>query len=143
MSAELDKKIHNKVTSLCSEGDILLKDNDFEEAYEKYLSALELIPEPIEDWEATTFILSALGDLYFLSESYEQALEAFSDAVACPNGLGNPFIHLRLGQCQLEAGNENKATDELTRAYMGAGIEIFKNDDEKYLGFLKTKIAIQ
>ena len=32
------------------------------------------------------------------------------------------------------------AADELARAYMGAGTEIFENDDPKYLEFLKTKL---
>ncbi len=33
-----------------------------------------------------------------------------------------------------------KAADELTRAYIGAGIEIFMENDPKYLEFLETNI---
>lgn len=57
-------------------------------------------------------------------------------------GLGNPYIHLRLGQLYYEQENFDKAVDELTRAYMGGGLDIFIEDDPKYLDFLETKIKI-
>jgi hypothetical protein len=57
----------------------------------------------------------------------------------CPNGIGNPFIHLRLGQCQFETGNLDSAADELTSAYALEGEELFADDDPKYFEFLKTK----
>jgi hypothetical protein len=56
--------------------------------------------------------------------------------------FGNPFIHLRLGQAQLELGNEERAADELMRAFMGGGHEIFESDDQKYLDFLRTRADI-
>lgn len=34
----------------------------------------------------------------------------------------------------------DKAADEFTRAYMGAGLEIFIEDDPKYLAFLEKKL---
>lgn len=74
----------------------------------------------------------------FLQEAYEHSKAAFSDAMHCPNALGNPFIHLRLGQSQYEPGNMQRAADELARAYMGAGKDIFQEDDPKYFEFLKT-----
>lgn len=57
----------------------------------------------------------------------------------CPNAIGNPFLHLRLGQCQLELGNMDFAADELTRAYAVAGKDVFSGAD-KYLAFLKTRL---
>ncbi|ESS51127.1 hypothetical protein L665_00292 [Ralstonia solanacearum SD54] len=41
-----------------------------------------------------------------------------------------------------EQENFDKAVDELTRAYMGGGLDIFIEDDPKYLDFLETKIKI-
>lgn len=58
-------------------------------------------------------------------------------AVTGPDGLGNPFIHLRLGQCALELGDEDQAKDELIRAYMGDGPGIFEEEEPKYFEFLK------
>jgi hypothetical protein len=59
----------------------------------------------------------------------------------CTGAIGNPFLHLRLGQVQFELGNHARAADELSRSYMGAGSEIFAKDDEKYFNFLKTKVS--
>jgi hypothetical protein len=58
----------------------------------------------------------------------------------CPGAIGNPFLHLRLGQCQLELGDRKRAADELTRAYAIEGKDIFANEDRKYFAFLKTVI---
>jgi tetratricopeptide (TPR) repeat protein len=99
---------------------------------------MELLPEPKFDWEASTWLLAAIGDANFLGGHYEQAREALSDAMHCPDAIGNPFIHLRLGQAQFELGNLERAADELARAYMAAGKDIFSEDDPKYFAFLKT-----
>ena len=40
---------------------------------------------------------------------------------------------------RFELGNEPRAADELMRAYMGAGPEIFADEDPKYIEFLASK----
>jgi tetratricopeptide (TPR) repeat protein len=138
---ELNDETYANIRALCAKGDNLAESRQFELAFANYREALNLVPEPVEDWEATTWILAAIGDVYFLNDMFEKALGSFSDAVRCPGGLGNPFIHLRIGQCWFELGNRDRAVDELTRAYMGAGREIFENADPKYLQFLGTRIT--
>ncbi|MGO4701257.1 tetratricopeptide repeat protein [Dyella sp. 2RAB6] len=128
------------IERLCAEGDGLVEQGQFGEAYKSYMAALQLVPEPAEQFEATTWILAALGDLYFGAADYHQVVTVLSDAMHCPGAIGNPFLHLRLGQAQLEVGNEERAADELCRAYMGGGGEIFEEDDPKYFAFLKTRI---
>jgi tetratricopeptide (TPR) repeat protein len=136
----LDDSTHKQITELCERGDALVEEQQFEKAFYCYRDALNLVPEPAEDWEATTWILSAIGDLYFAEGKFEKAIGAFQDAVGCPGGLGNPFIHLRLGECFFELGDQLRAADELTRAYMGAGREVFDTEDPKYLTFLATRL---
>ena len=46
---------------------------------------------------------------------------------------------MRLGQCHFELGELDRAADELMRAYMGAGSDIFKDQDPKYIEFLNTR----
>lgn len=91
--------------------------------------AWKLIPEPKDNWEASTWLLAAIGDACFLSNNFRSGNDAFAYATRCPGGFGNSFIHLRLGQCQFELGNLDAAADELCRAYMGAGSEIFSHDN--------------
>jgi tetratricopeptide (TPR) repeat protein len=136
----LDEAVHAEIRHLCAKGDALVQQKQFEQAFGYYRDALNLVPQPAENWEATTWILTAIGDLYFLAKMIPNALKAFQDAVRCPGGLGNPFVHLRIGQCCLEMGQEEQAADELTRAYMGAGRQIFEAQNPKYIKFLETRI---
>ena len=128
------------IERLCAEGDGHMELGQLGEAFQRYIAALQRVPEPVEEHEASTWILAALGDLYFQAKDYPQAVTVLSDAMHCPGAIGNPFIHLRLGQAQLEVGNQARAADELSRAYMGGGGEIFDEDDPKYFAFLKTRI---
>ncbi|HET9284915.1 MAG TPA: tetratricopeptide repeat protein [Candidatus Angelobacter sp.] len=139
--SELNEETHGRIKELCAKGDALVEQKQFESALTCYKDALGIVPEPLEDWQATTWILTAIGDLYFFAQDMDQALTAFEDAVRCVGGLGNPFIHLRLGECYFELGKTDRAADELTRAYMGAGREIFGSEDPKYLKFLATRIV--
>lgn len=142
MSETLPADIDTRVKYLCAAGDTLAAKGDPREAFQNYREALSLLPDPAEDWEAATWILAAIGDLYFGILRFEKSRAAFSDAVTCPGGLGNPFIHLRLGQCHFELGEMDRAADELTRAYMGAGEDLFQSADPKYFDFLKQRIEI-
>ncbi|MFJ8473288.1 hypothetical protein [Kitasatospora sp. NPDC094011] len=57
----------------------------------------------------------------------------------CPDGLGNPYVHLRLGQTTFELGDHDRAADELIRAHLGGGPELFREDDPTYRGFLRSR----
>jgi tetratricopeptide (TPR) repeat protein len=135
---QLSDATYAEVTRLSAAGDTLAKKGEHYLAIETYVEALELLPEPKTQWEAATWLLVAIGDANYLGGHYEQARSALADAMHCPGAIGNPFIHLRLGQVQFELGNRERAADELARAYMGAGTGIFEDEDPKYFDFLKT-----
>jgi tetratricopeptide (TPR) repeat protein len=136
---ELPDHIHEQIKSLCQAGDTLAGGGDYAAALAKYWAAWDLRPEPQTNWGAATWILAAIGDANYLSGDYTAGRDNLSMAMHCPDAIGNPFLHLRLGQCQFELGNLERAADELTRAYMGAGDEIFQGE-EKYFKFLKTRL---
>jgi tetratricopeptide (TPR) repeat protein len=138
--AELSSSIHQQIAELCQRGDALVDDENYAGGRESYWGAFKLLPEPREQWEAATWILGAIGDAHFAEGDYAGALHALGHAMHCPDAIGNPFLHLRLGQCQLELGNLERAAEELARAYMGAGREVFDAEDPKYLAFLSTRI---
>jgi len=138
----LSPDIQEEMDRLCGEGDQFLDEDNYDKALAAYGAAEKLIPEPKQDWEASTWIYTAIGDVFFCKEDYLEALKSYEFAVISPDGLGNPYIHLMLGECQFELGNLDKAGDELTRAYMGQGSDIFDDEDPKYFQFLKTRIQI-
>lgn len=137
---ELAGSIHEQIKALCSEGDSIAEKGDYPGALRKYWEAWDLLPEPQKEWEAATWILTAIGDANFLGGDFVAGRDNLSMAMECPDGLGNPFLHLRLGQCQYELGDMDRAADELCRAYMGAGAEIFKIDDPKYFEFVTSRL---
>ncbi|MBA6313860.1 MULTISPECIES: hypothetical protein [Cellulophaga] len=139
----LDENLHLEIEKLSAQGDAFAETGNYSDALTAYWNAYDLVPEPKTDWEATTWIMVAIGDANFLGADFQAGVENLSNAMHCPNGIGNPFIHLRLGQCQFETGNLERAADELTRAYALEGEELFADDDPKYFEFLKTKITLE
>ncbi len=135
----LDDALYDQITALCKQGDDLFETGRLDEALERYNQAWALLPDPKHQWEAATWILTAIGDANYTKGDYQMARNALTGAMHCPDAIGNPFIHLRLGECQFELGDLDRAADELMRAYMGAGPEIFEGDDPKYLRFLSTR----
>lgn len=138
--AQLSDDTHERIQSLCQTGDEAADEGDYPAALAQYWAAWDLLPEPQTNWEAATWILTAIGDANFLSGDYVAGRDNLSLAMQCPDAIGNPFLHLRLGQCQFELGNLDRAADELARAYMGAGEDIFEDEELKYFAFLKTRL---
>ena len=138
----IDNKKYEKIKKLSEKGELYAEKGEYKKALEKYWKAYDLIPNPKTEWEASLWLLTAIGDSNFLNENFKSGVENFTSAMNCPNGIGNPFLHLRLGQCQYEMGNLKKAAEELTRAYAIEGKDIFDGENSKYFEFLKTKIRI-
>jgi tetratricopeptide (TPR) repeat protein len=138
MAKELPDNIYEVVKRLSREGDEFAKAGDYAQALAHYQRAWDQLPQPRGDWLAATWLLAAIGDAHFLGGDFIQALKAFTDAVQGPQGLGNPFLHLRRGECLFELGEKADAADELMRAYMGGGHEIFDTEKPEYLQYLGT-----
>jgi tetratricopeptide (TPR) repeat protein len=139
---ELDDALYQQIMKHCEEGDEAVEEDDYDSAIHAFQQAFDLLPEPYQEWEASTWVLFSLGEAQFFNEDYTAAKESLAAVMHCPGAIGNPLIHLRLGQAQYELGNLVKAKDELMRAYMGQGEEIFDGEDEKYLAFLKQEVDL-
>jgi len=132
--AEIDHAIKTTINALTLE-----TKEGMIEAHGIILAALEqaehaqLAPEQI-------ILFCMLGDLYFSTKKFETAHSAYTDAIHIEGAIGNPKVHYRLGKTNYHLENLDRAADELARAYMGAGKDIFANDGEVYFEFLKTKL---
>jgi len=134
---ELNDEVYAEMKAACSYGDFLVRQGKYEESVEQYDRAWRLLPSPAEQWDAATWILAAKGDALFKARRYVDARQQLALALGCPDGLGNPFIHLRLGEALYELGEESQALDNLARAYMGGGREIFATEPPKYFEAIK------
>ena len=140
--AEIDNNTYLVIQDLCAKGDSLAENGNLSSAIENYWLAFDLVPEPKTDWDASIWILTAIGDANFQGNDFQAGVDNLSKAMHCPGAIGNPFIHLRLGQCQFELGNLDRAIDEFTRAYAIHGKQIFSEEDLKYFEFLETRIEL-
>jgi tetratricopeptide (TPR) repeat protein len=137
---ELSDDIVAEVTELCDRGDDDVEHGRYDEAIARYRAALAKIPAPVFAWKITGWILTALGDTHFFKKDYAAARDAINDAMRCIGAVGNPFLHLRLGQAELELGNRGRARDELWRAFKGAGEDLFAGEDPRYLAVVLEEL---
>ncbi|RZL15701.1 MAG: tetratricopeptide repeat protein [Hymenobacter sp.] len=138
MAKELEDKLHQRILQLSKAGDESLAAGNYSQAIGQFRTAFALVPEPYQEWEASLWLLTALGEAYYFAGEYELARAALTSVMHVPGAIGNAFVHLRLGQVQFELGNTQQAADELVRAYMGGGKEIFEEEDGKYVTFLQA-----
>lgn len=126
----ITKKLKNKIDDICEEGDLLIIDSyDYTNAIEKFKEALELVPDPKEEFDTTTWIYTAIADAYYLNNQTELAMEYLNMAYKLPSGE-NGFVLFRLGQCYRIQDDMEKAKDYLKRAYELSGEEVFGEDIE-------------
>lgn len=133
MSLTLDSTLHARIARFCELGDSFAERNDHAQALDLYQYAWNLLPEPKNQWQAATWILTAMGDSHFLRGNHKAARAKLEEALHCPEGNSNPFIHLRLGQALFELGEQKDAAAMLKQAYRSGSAEIFSGEDEKYL----------
>lgn len=138
---ELPEIICNQVDDLSEEGNDLFDQSRFSAATEKWSAALELLPEPKTDWEAYTWLSASIGDANYQLGKLDEARISFFDALNGPEGQSNPFIHYRLGQCEIKLENQDKGVEHLLRAYMLDGDSIFTGeaDGAAFLDILKNR----
>lgn len=127
-----------EIDRLCKLGDTDADLSRFPAALASYWAAWDLLPEPKLDCEEATWILAAVGDANFLGRDFIAGRDNLSTVMHCPGAIGIPFLHLRLGQCQFELGNEALAIDELRRAWNDGGADLFDDEDPKYLALLES-----
>lgn len=140
---QMDEATHARLLDFCAQGDAFAKQGAYADALARYAEAWYLIPEPRQDWHASTWVLAAIGDACFLMGDYVETRKAMEFAMQCPEAIGTPFLHLRLGQALYEHAEDGRATDELVRAYLGGGPEIFADEHPRYLEFLSSRVNLE
>jgi tetratricopeptide (TPR) repeat protein len=135
----MDEATYDGIVALYQEGEQLMQEGRIGSALGKYADAWALIPDPKEGWKISTSVISAIADCWYLTGRYDEVLRALEFGMNCPDAVGNPFLHLRLGQALLEQGQNGRAEKELMRAYEAHGDAIFEHQDPKYLAFLAAR----
>jgi tetratricopeptide (TPR) repeat protein len=139
LSADLPVLVQDAIDAASARGDEFAAGGAYAAAVQEYGKAWALVPDPKTRWPAATAILAAIADAYFLEGSKGAARAVLQDAMNYPGAVGNPFLHLRLGEVLLDAGEVDLAAAQLKLAHAGAGEDIFAAEDSRYLMFLKAR----
>jgi tetratricopeptide (TPR) repeat protein len=139
-AAALDDTLVARITQLCELGDDDVESGRFDEAIARYREAFTLVPRPVHAWAVSTFILPSIAVAHYLAGDYARTRDAVNEAFGCDGAVGNPFLHLRMGQAEHLLGNRGRAVDELIRAYERGGEEVFAGEDPKYLALVKASL---
>ncbi|MBO9728103.1 MAG: hypothetical protein J7623_05640 [Chitinophaga sp.] len=138
----LPDDVYEQIEILSEAGNALADEENYDAALEKFKTALELLPAPRHEWEASTWLNASIGDMLFFKGDFAAAAPAFYEALNGPDAHAIGFVQLRLGECLYELKDETKALEHLMRAYMLEGVEIFAEEDSRYFDFLKTKVEL-
>ena len=139
-ATQLDDRIVATITDRCESADDDVEAGRYAEAIIKYREALKLVPSPVEAWAVSTWIHGAIAEAHYLAGELVPAREAIDATFRCEGAIGNAFLHLRLGQIELQLGNRGRALDELIRAFTRAGEEVFVGEDPRYLALVKAAL---
>ena len=71
---EISESDFEVIQEKCKAGDLLVEKCRYKEAVREYNIAYSLIPEPKAEHEATTWVLTAIGDACFLGKLYKSAM---------------------------------------------------------------------
>lgn len=137
---ELEGEICSKLEELCDKADKYIQICEFDKAIAKYEEALDLFPKDIEEYRESTMVYTAMGDACFLACEYKEAKKYFYNALDCPNGIANPYILFRLGECLYECNEREKAKEYFIKTYMLDGINLFNISHDKYFDTIKRMV---
>ena len=135
---KLPLSVFADVRAKAAAGEQQFATDDCRGAFVNFNEALNVLPEPRQQWNAAGWLLVAMGECFFKRGSWKSAVGPLQDVIICPGTLGNPWVHLRLGHVPFELGEQKRAADELARAYMGGGREVFEDQDPKYFALVES-----
>lgn len=135
--ARLPEEAFAAMKAKAEKGERRMAAGDFRGAFGGFVEGLDLLPEPREQWHAAGWLLVALGENAIRAGHFQAAEGPLTDAMWCPGTIGNPWVHLRCGQMRFELGQMDRDGDELARAYIGGGREVFEGQDPKYFALVE------
>ena len=132
----MNQALQAQLRQHCEVGYQYYDNGDYKTAIRNFYSAWTLIPKPQTQWQESGWVLTALGDAYFRKGDYQNSCEALCSALHCPECDGNPFVHLRLGQCHFELDDLEQAKLQFQRVLDQQGKALFEQENNKYLNCL-------
>ena len=74
---ELSDELYDRIEELSETGNEAMESEDYAKAISCFQEALDILPEPKEDWEAYLWLVGSIGDAHFMMGNYGKSLEFF------------------------------------------------------------------
>ncbi|HEU0053187.1 MAG TPA: tetratricopeptide repeat protein [Longimicrobium sp.] len=135
----LPPDIQDEVDRLAEEGNAWMDTGEYVQALAAFRRGIEVLPPPRDRWDAAMWFLAGIGDALWFLGRHVNARPIWDDAIVFVGGFGNAFVHLRRGQTMYELGDYGEAANELLRALLLGGAELFADDSRKYWDFITSR----
>jgi hypothetical protein len=112
------------------DGELLVSESDYREAFQCFKAALNEVPEPPQDHHEATRAVTAIADCYYFLGQYGNAEQPLRDVLLLPDGAANPYIRLRRGQVFHHLGDAKAAAMEWTCAFLNGGYDVFAGETD-------------
>jgi tetratricopeptide (TPR) repeat protein len=129
MADQLPDDLRNVIQATLTKGDQLLDSNEYAQAEKLYREALSMIPKPHYYYDLALPAYLGLGESLFYDWKYEEALQAFNEALKAPGGTANPLVAFRLGQAYYELGDRPAAVNAFGGACLLGGDDLFQGEE--------------
>ncbi|WP_299799380.1 hypothetical protein [uncultured Maribacter sp.] len=133
---DIPESIVNKVTDI--DKITINKDLDVESRVNELMKIYESLTDDQKRAREGRYIIVHIAEVCFSERWIEDAFDNFNFAMQFKDTVGNPFLHLRLGQLNYLVHNKDKMHDELSRALIMAGEPIFKDEDPILIEMVKS-----
>lgn len=124
---QLSDAIYNELSGLADQGNVSIDQGHFNEAILLWQEALQLLPEPVTQWQAAFWLYASIAEGYYQLERFDEAIVALTQAMECPEAKENPYPYFMLGKCYWRLNHE-RAAEYLLKAYDLDGEGIFAAD---------------
>jgi hypothetical protein len=111
--------------------DSSIRNGKFKDAYDILFKTYNSLPKNEMDGQIGRYLLIRIAHIYIYSKMWDEAMGMMVDIMHYPNSVGNPLLHLRVGQIALELKNRDIYQDNLSRALIMGGLDVFSDEDIK------------
>jgi len=102
------------------------------EKTEKLMAFYHALSDEQKKMREGRYIIMRIGEVSFQHKDYPKAFDDFAFATRFKDTIGNPFLHLRLGQIQHFLNEHDRVADELSRALIMGGKDIFEDEPDEF-----------
>ena len=114
------------------------KDLDVESRVKELMKIYESLTDDQKRTREGRYVIVHIAEVCFSERWIEDAFDNFNFVMQFKDTVGNPFLHLRLGQLNYLVQNKDKMHDELSRALIMDGEAIFKDEDPILIEMVKS-----